>query len=122
MSSREPSVGCAVFSGLLLVVMLAIASLGMTWVVQGNEFFLYRYFGPKTEAVRRDVFEQTKSYNQGMVQELENMQFEYVKSESGHKAALRSLILHRAADFPPDRMPDDLRSFISGLKSEGWKP
>lgn len=100
--------------GLLLLVF--VVCLGLAWAVQGNEFFLYRYFGPKQEGVRREVFEQTKSYRQGMIQELQNMQFDYVKADLEHKEALASLILHRAADFPEEDMPADLRTFIQELK------
>lgn len=94
-----------------------VGILTLTWIVQGNEFFLYKFWAPKQEQVRREVFEQTKSYNQGMIQELQNMQFEYVKATPDQKAALRSLILHRAADFPEDKMPSDLRAFIQGLRA-----
>jgi hypothetical protein len=94
--------------------------ISISWLIMGNEFFMYKYFAPKTEAVRREVFEQTKSYNQGMVQELQNMQFQYVKADESHKAALADIILHRAADFNFDdpRVPSDLRSFIATLKRE----
>ena len=103
----------------LLVVLLFIGFfLGLGWLVQGNQFFLYRYFAPREESVRREVFEQSKAYNQGMIQELQNMQFEYVKADAEHKQALASIILHRAADYPEDRMPADLRVFIQGLKRE----
>lgn len=100
------------FAFLGLVIILAL-----TWVFQGNEFFLYKVFAPKQEAVRREVFEESKAYNQGMVQELQNMQFEYEQASPEHKAALASIILHRAADYDVEKLPADLRSFISGLKS-----
>ena len=103
----------------LLVVLLFIGFfLGLGWLVQGNQFFLYRYFAPQEEAVRREVFEQSKAYNQGMTQKLQNMRFEYVKANPEHKQALASVILHRAADYPEDKMPSDLRSFIQELKRE----
>lgn len=54
------------FSCLFGVILL----LGLIWIFQGNDFFLYRTFAPKYEKVRRQTFEQTKSYNQGMIQEL----------------------------------------------------
>ena len=91
-------------------------SLGVTWIAQGNDFFLYRTFAPKYEQARRETFEQSKAYNQGMIQELQNMQFEYIKADSEHKAALADIILHRAADYPEDKMPNDLRQFINQLK------
>lgn len=101
--------------GFILVIAIM---LGLTWVVQGNEFFLYKYFGPKTEAVRREIFEESKAYNQGMIQELQNMQFEYIKAGDKEKVALASIILHRAADYDTKKMPADLRQFIEKLRSE----
>lgn len=101
--------------GILGVIVLL---LGLSWAVEGNEFFLYRYFGPKQEAVRRQVFEQTKSYNQGMIQELQNMQFEYQRSTPEQQKALASIILHRAADYDEARLPSDLSQFIDKLRNE----
>lgn len=97
---------------------ILIAIVGIAWVLQGNQFFLYRYFAPKTEGVRREVFEQSKAYKQGMIQELQNMQFEYVKADDAHKKSLAAIILHRAADFDDGELPADLRSFIDGLRSD----
>ena len=92
--------------------------LGLSWSITGNDFFLYKVFAPKVEQVRRETFEQSKAYNQGMVQELQNMQFEYVKATSEQKQALTSIILHRAADFDESKLPSDLSSFIRQLRQE----
>jgi hypothetical protein len=106
--------------GLGIAAVLAI--LALTWVFQGNSFFLYKYFAPKQEQVRREVFEQSKAYNQGMVQELQNMQFEYVKAAPEQKAALASIILHRAADYDDNQLPSDLRIFINELRNKRTTP
>ena len=103
----------------LLVFFAALAAagiLGLTWVFQGNDFFLYRAFAPKYEAVRRQTFEQSKAYNQGVQQELQNMEFEYVQADPAHKAALASIILHRAADYDESKLSPDLATFIDGLR------
>jgi len=103
--------------GIGLLAILGI--LAFTWIIMGNDFFLYKVFAPQREEVRRQVFEETKSYNQGMIQELQNMQFQYVATkDSSAKASLASIILQRAADYPEDRLPADLRSFIQKLKDE----
>lgn len=99
-------------------ITIVAAILGITWIAQGNDFLLYRFFAPRTEQVRRETFEQSKAYRQGNVQELQNMQFEYAKATSDQKAALASVILHRAADFDEAAMPADLRSFVAGLRSQ----
>lgn len=107
-----------VLGGIAAVVLLIAALFGLTWLVQGNEFFLQKYFAPKMEDVRRETFEHSKAFNQGMVQELQNMQFEYVKADEKHKDALASIILHRVADYDLEKLPADLRDFVQQLKRE----
>jgi len=105
----------AITTGILLGL------LGLSWIIQGNEFFLYKVFAPRTEAVRRQVFEQSRAFNQGMVQELENMRFQYhLQGDPGVRASLADVILHRAAGYDMDdpAVPSDLRSFVSNLKRD----
>lgn len=93
-----------------------VVLLGAGWIAQGNDFFLYKVFAPKYETVRRQTFEQTKSYRQGMVDELENMQLAYVKADSAGKRAMAPIILHRAADTDPSTLTPDLNSFLTELR------
>jgi len=105
--------------GYTLLFLVVVMALG--WVVQGNDFFMYKFWAPKQEQVRRQVFEQTRSFNQSMVQELENMEAEYVREKDPQaKAALASIILHRASGYNLEDpiVPPDLRSFIAKLKQE----
>lgn len=101
-----------------LCVLGVALMLGLGWLATGNEFFLYKVFAPKFEQVRRETFEQTKSYNQGMIQELQNMQFKYVEGTQEQKDALASIILRRAADYDENKLPPDLHSFIVQLRRE----
>ena len=104
-------IGC---SALALIGILALC-----WFIQGSDFFLYRFFAPKYEQIRRDTFKQSQAYNDGMVTELQNMRFEYEQASENHKAALRSIILHRAASYDDSNMPSDLKAFIDRLKTQG---
>jgi len=106
-----------IFAAFLSFLAIIVIVLGLSWVFTGNDFFLYKYFAPKQEAVRRQVFEQSKAYNQGMIQELENMQYQYIQTDKDHQSALGSIILHRAADYDVDKLPPDLYSFIQTLKN-----
>lgn len=108
----------AVAGSILAVVVFLAVMMGLGWLAQGNQFFMYKFFAPKQEQVRREVFEQSKAYRQGMVQELQNMQLEYVKADKDGKAAMRSIILHRSADVPPDAMPVSLNAFIADLRNQ----
>ena len=105
----------------IIVGLLVMLVLIPTWLIQGNDFFLFQVFAPKYEQVRRETFEQSKAFNQGMIQELQNMQFEYVKALPEHKAALASIILHRVADYDEQKLPTDLRAFVQQLKHEHVK-
>ncbi|MFH0873946.1 MAG: hypothetical protein V1846_03900 [Candidatus Komeilibacteria bacterium] len=101
-----------------IVLATIIFALALTWIFTGNDFFLYKAFAPKYEKTRREVFENTKSYKQGMIQELQAMEFEYIKADSSHKAALADVILRQSADFPEEEMPPSLRSFVQQLRNE----
>jgi hypothetical protein len=79
---------------------------------------LYSYFAPRTMAVQRKVFENTPSYQIGIVMRLHDMEREYVTTKDpSEKAALASIILHDADDVPADvQLPPDLQSFVSSLR------
>ena len=89
----------------------------MVWIIQGNDFFMYKIFAPQYAKVQRETFEQTKSYQSGTIQELRKYQLEYAKAtDQQHKDALSSMVLHTAADFGEEKLPADLYSFVQGLK------
>jgi hypothetical protein len=88
---------------------------GIGWVVRANFFAQEKVFAPQEEALRRETFEQSKAYNQGLAQEIQGMQFEYVKATPDQRAAMRSIILHRVADYDVSRFPADTRKFIESL-------
>lgn len=91
------------------------------WFACGLEFS-YRAdknYSPKIERVRRDTFEHSHAFNVGMVQELENMQREYLTaSDPKSKSALASIIRHRASgyDLSDPLVTPELRDFIKDLK------
>jgi hypothetical protein len=98
----------------LAIILFLVTIFAIAWLVEGNALFMQSTFAPKQEQVRRETFEQSKAYRDGMIQELQNMQFQYEQADSGHRLALRSIILHRAAACPD--LPADLQVFISSLK------
>ena len=99
-----------------LTIVGGVLTLGaVTWGVAYHDLIFTSFFAPKFENVRRNTFEQSKSFRTGAVQELQNMQFEYIKASPEHKKALADIIRHRAIEVPADAMPTDLQSFISNL-------
>ena len=110
------SVGRDILFFALIGAMVVIIGLGLAWIVQGNDFFMYRYFAPKQEQVRREVFEQSKAYNDGMIQELRTMQLDYIKGTKEQKDGMRSVILHKISGYPEDNLPSDLKQFVHELE------
>lgn len=86
----------AIKAVLLSIVGLAVI-IGLGWLFVFNDLAMSKIVDPKREEIRRETFEQSKAYRDGMIQELQNMQFEYIKTDSAHKILLASIIRHRAA-------------------------
>jgi hypothetical protein len=99
-----------------LAIIGGVIGLGtLTWGIAYHDLIFTSFFAPKFEDVRRNTFEHSKSFRNGAVQELQNMQFEYIKAAPEHKKALADVIRHRAVEVPVDALPSDLQSFISNL-------
>jgi len=99
-----------------LGVLVAMAALA--FAIQGTDFILYRTFAPRREAVRREVFEQSKAYRDGLMQELRSAQIDYAKASTPQqRQAIGSLVLHDAAGFGGD-LPPDLDAFVRAVRAE----
>ena len=104
--------------GILVFLAVIVITIAISWVSMGNEFFLYKVFAPKQEAVRREVYENTNSYNRGMAQDLVNMEAQYIVATDEQKLALGSLILRRVADYDETKLKKETRAFISQVRND----
>lgn len=93
--------------GFLVLVLL----LGVIWIVQGNDFFMYKVFAPKYEKARREVFVNTPSYIAGKQQYLARLHFEWLNSDAGHREAICALARSEAATLDPQYLPNDLKTW-----------
>lgn len=99
---------------IVLIVMFAIG-----FLIQGGDFFLYKFFAPKQENVRREVFENTKSYREGVSKDISMVQMEYVQCKDvDGKRAIGKIILDRYADYDLTKLPDGLQTFMNELKQK----
>lgn len=98
-------IGC--IAGLLaLVFLLELFGLGM-----------FGFFEPKKENIRREVFENTKSFTHGKTQQLAKYFEEHHKADSDSKEAIRQLVKMNFADFPSENIRvDALRSFLIQMR------
>lgn len=97
-------------TGLAILVALAFA-----FGIGGLEWA--RYFGPRREAVRRDVFKETRSYNEGKEQELIKLRLEYLRASADDKPVIASTIRLSFADYNEDLLDSaELRQFLRTIK------
>lgn len=103
-----------VMLGLVSIVLLVSLAFGLEWA--GIKW--YGFFGPKREAVRREVFKQTRSYNEGKEQELLKYRLEYMRAESEEdKNAIASTIRMAFADYDENLLDsEELRTFLRDIK------
>jgi len=79
----------------------------------------YKFFAPKYMDVERTVFENTKSYVQGIQQDLGKYYFEYQSGTEDDKAAIRATIQMRFAEVDSSKLQSpQLRAFLT--KTRGY--
>ena len=95
-----------------IVVIMAI-----TFVFGLFDLGYYKFFKPKKENIRREVFEQTQSYVHGKIQDLAKYQGEYNKSDVNEKETIRQLIILRFAEFDETQIRSiGLRNFLINIR------
>lgn len=103
-----------VLLGIVAIVLLLSAAFGLEWA--GIKW--YGFFAPRKAAVRREVFKQTRSYNEGKEQELIKLRLEYLRARDvDAKRAIASTIRHAFADYDENLLDsEELRAFLKEIK------
>lgn len=97
------------------IAAMVFGFIALIWAIAGNQLAMSAFFNPKFEQVRRETFEQSKAYQDGTLQEIRSMQFEYAKAAPNQKQMLGEIIKHKLAGFPEDKIPADLKVFVATL-------
>jgi hypothetical protein len=103
----------SVFWGILgLVCFIAIVFLlelgGLKWT---------EFFAPKRENVRRKVFLETRSYNEGKMQDLVKYRLEYLRAKTeDERMAIASTIRMSFAEYDETKLTPELRNFLETIK------
>lgn len=93
------------------------AVLALVWIVQGNDFFLYKVFAPKYEQVRHDTFKESQAYNDGMANEFYRLKQDYANAQTeSQRDAIKDVVRHRASQYDVRRLPGDLQRFIADVR------
>lgn len=101
------------------IVVGLVVIFGGAWAVEGNDFFMTKYFAPKAEAVRRQTFEESKAFNDGMAQQLEARRLDYAKAGTPEqRQAIGSVVLHQFAGYDRARLTADEQMFLDKVQTE----
>ena len=103
----------AVVGILVLVIGLIVGlAFGGPWVT----LQVKRLWGTELQSVETDIYRENKSYVEGTIRDLREMQVEYSKADDSQREALASLVLHRANELDWERLPGDVRDFLNELR------
>lgn len=78
----------------------------------------YGFIEPKKENVRREIFMNTRSYNEGQIQNLIKYKYEYdIAKSNEEKQAIASMIRHAYAEFDEKKLSSsELYIFLKKIK------
>lgn len=100
--------------GILFVGVLC-ATVGV-FVLNAVGLTNYSIFGPRYENVRREVYEQTKSFRDGSRRDFDNMYMAYTEAKDpAEKAAILSVMRSRAAGVDMNMLSPQARSLLGGF-------
>lgn len=100
--------------GVVFGCVAAVMALG--WIFQGNDWFMYRFFAPRYEQVRRQTYEQTKSYRQGSVQRLNTLCTQASEADEDHRGMVNDVIAQEFAEWDSADVPAYLRQCLSSAR------
>jgi hypothetical protein len=100
--------------GLVMLVVLY----GIGFLATGGDLAIYKFWAPKQENAKRQVFENTQSYVEGKVQNIEQECFAYNKADGAQKDSLAGEIRNEATTIDLDKLPAVERSCVSEARGQ----
>lgn len=92
-----------------MALMFALIFLGNLYGLES-----FKFFAPKYEDARRNVFENTQSYVEGKRQEIAKLKYEYARSsDETEKAAIRAMVRQVSANLDLSKLSPELRNFVN---------
>ena len=107
----------SMFKTVILYVAGIIGIVALAFVLELGGLQWNKFFAPKHENVRREVFKSTRSFNEAKVQELVKYRLEYMRAEDdAEKGAIASTIRLGFADYDASKLPEELQAFFEEIK------
>ena len=105
------------FKGVTLAIITIIILITMAFVFELGGLQWKSFFAPKHEAIRREVFKETRSYNEGKIQDLVKYRLQYMKADTqDDEEIIAATVRMLYADYPISSMPMELQPFLRKCK------
>jgi len=99
------------------IVLLSVVGVLIPFVIGLYSLGMFKFFASKTENIKRDIFENTKSYLHGVQQDLGKYYLEYQKEDDMGKGAIKTTIQMRFAEVDANKLQSaKLRSFLTTMR------
>jgi len=96
---------------------LVIFILVMVALLVVGGFQIKKWLAPREEALRRDVYEESTSYIQGTINNLDDLRIQWMDAETDiHKQAIAATALQRISGFPEDELPKRLKDWVEEIR------
>ena len=109
------------FKATMAVIGIVIAFFAITTILgfafQGQSFILYKYFAPKEEAVRTQIYRQNQSYQDGTVNDLTKLQIEYAGAQTEEaKDIISDAVVQKSATYTGP-LPFNVKQFVQTCRN-----
>ena len=99
---------------------IVLGFLGVLAIIFILELFglgMFKFFEPKKENIRREIFENTKSYTHGKIQDLAKLYQEYQKADPDGKETIKTLVQSQFSDFDAEKINNyKLQIFLTNMR------
>jgi hypothetical protein len=86
------------------------------FLATGGDLAIYRFWAPKMEDARREVFEQTQSYVQGKNTYISRLRLQYESTSGNQRESLRRLILSEAETIDDSNLTPANLAFVNEIR------
>lgn len=91
---------------------------GLGFLATGGDLAIYKFWAPKQENARRQVFEQTQSYVEGKIQNIGQECYAYRNADGVQKTALAGEIRNEASTIDMGKLTADERACVSEARGQ----
>lgn len=77
---------------------------------------IYEHFGTRYASADREIFENSKPFIHGTVENLARLRLQYETSTNdNHRSAIRTMVITQTATLDKSQLPNDLQMWVDSL-------